>query len=88
MVSVEIYSARHCPYCTAAKALLRKKGIAFTEIDIAGNWEKRDEMIARAGGQSIVPQIFIDSVHIGSASDLHEYEVSGKLDALVQLARA
>ena len=88
MASIEIYCVRHCPYCAAAKALLKRKGIAFTEIDIAGNWEKRDEMIGRAGGQSIVPQIFIDGIHIGTASDLHKFELSGKLDAQVQPLRS
>lgn len=88
MVSVEVYGVRHCPYCAAAKALLKKKGIAFTEIDIAGNWEKRDEMIMRAGGQSIMPQIFIDNFHIGSVDDLRKIELSGKLDTLVEVTRS
>jgi glutaredoxin 3 len=87
MASIEVYCVRHCPYCAAAKALLKRKGVAFTEIDIAGNWEKRDEMIERASGQTTVPQIFVAGVHIGTASDLHKFELSGKLDALIGHAR-
>ena len=59
MPPVEIYTTRFCPYCHAAKALLTRKGVAFTEIDLAGNWERRDEMIERANGDVTVPQIFI-----------------------------
>jgi glutaredoxin len=48
MTEVRIYTARYCPYCASAKALLRRKGIIFAEIDIGGNWERRDEMSARS----------------------------------------
>jgi len=83
MREVQIYTARFCPYCASAKALLKRKGVPFTEIDIAGNWERRDEMIGRANGQVTVPQIFIGSTHIGGSDDLHALDVSGKLDALL-----
>jgi glutaredoxin 3 len=83
-MGIEIYSARYCPYCAAAKALLRRKGAAFTEIDIAGNWEKRDEMIVRANGRATVPQIFIDDRHIGGYDDLAALERSGALDGLLR----
>lgn len=84
MTPVEIYTARYCPYCAAAKALLRRKGIAFAEIDIGGNWEKRDEMIARANGSATVPQIFIGGVPIGGSDDLAALDRSGRLDALLR----
>lgn len=83
MPPVEIYTTRYCPYCQSAKALLKRKGVAFTEIDLAGNWEKRDEMIQRAHGRTTVPQIFIGPVHVGGSDDLHTLERAGKLDALL-----
>jgi glutaredoxin 3 len=86
MAKVEIYTARFCPYCTAAKALLARKGVAFTEIDIAGNWERRDEMIARANGRVTVPQIFIGGTHIGGHDELRALEREGRLDALLAAA--
>lgn len=81
--AVEIYTARYCPYCRAAKELLARKGIRFVEIDIAANWERRDEMIERAGGQATVPQIFIRGTHIGNGSDLSRLDREGALDALL-----
>ena len=83
MEEVRIYTARYCPYCTAAKALLKRKGVPFTEIDIAANWERRDEMIAQSGGRVTVPQIFIGAKHIGGSDDLAALERAGRLDALL-----
>ena len=88
MPPVEIYTTRYCPYCHAAKALLNRKGVAFTEIDLAGNWERRDEMIERANGRMTVPQIFIGPVHVGGSDDLHALERAGKLDPLLAGRRA
>ena len=31
---VTIYTTPYCPYCHAAKALLKKKGVHFDEIDV------------------------------------------------------
>ena len=60
MPHVTIYTRRFCGYCTAAKALLAKKGVAFEEIDATGAPEKRQEMIERSG-RFTFPQIFIGS---------------------------
>ena len=79
MAHATIYTARFCPYCEAAKALLRKERISFTEIDISGNWENRDEMIARSNGQTTVPQIFIEDRHIGGLPDLQSLQEIGAL---------
>jgi glutaredoxin 3 len=83
MPPVEIYTTRFCPYCVSAKRLLTRKGVVFTEIDLAANWERRDEMIERAGGRTTVPQIFVGKVHVGGSDDLYALERDGKLDALL-----
>ena len=83
MPPVEIYTTGYCPYCHAAKALLKKKGVEFAEIDIGRDWERRDEMIKRAKGRMTVPQIFIGSVHVGGCDDLQAMERAGRLDRLL-----
>jgi glutaredoxin 3 len=83
MVPVEIYTTRWCPYCLMAKALLRRKGVDYTEIDVSGRRERRSEMIQRANGRTTVPQIFVGPVHVGGSDDLHALEHAGKLDALL-----
>lgn len=83
MPPVEIYTTMFCPYCHAAKALLGRKGVKFTEIKLGFNSDRREEMIKRANGRMTVPQIFIGSVHVGGSDDLHALERAGKLDALL-----
>lgn len=83
MPPVEIYTTRYCPYCVAAKSLLKRKGVAFTEIGVDGDWELRDKMTQRANGRMTVPQIFIGKVHVGGSDELHALERAGKLDPLL-----
>ena len=83
MPPVEIYTTGYCPYCHAAKALLKRKGVDYTEIDLGRDWKRRNEMIERANGRMTVPQIFIGPVHVGGSDDLHALEREGKLDALL-----
>jgi glutaredoxin 3 len=86
MAQVEIYTTRSCPYCHAAKALLVRKGVAFTEIDVTGDRAGRRTMVERAGGRYTVPQIFIGAVHVGGSDDLYELDDAGKLDPLLAAA--
>ncbi len=83
MPHVEIYTTRYCPYCLSATALLNRKGIAFTEIDVSGDPAGRSKMIERANGRMTVPQIFIGSTHVGGFDELHALNRAGKLDPLL-----
>jgi glutaredoxin 3 len=80
MAEVELYATMFCPYCTRARALLQRKGVAFVDIDIAAEPERREEMIRRAGGRTTVPQIFIDGEHIGGCDELVALDRAGGLD--------
>ncbi|MDR4307306.1 glutaredoxin 3 [Chelatococcus sambhunathii] len=83
MPSITIYTRSDCPYCHMAKDLLRRKGVAFDEIDVGREPERRAEMIERAGGRMTVPQIFIDGRHVGGCDDLHALDRAGGLDPLL-----
>src|SRR5713226_7412045 len=83
MIPIEIYTTRYCPYCHAAKRLLSRKGVEFTEIDVSGDPKERSDMVARANGRMTVPQIFIGSTHVGGYDDLSALDRAGKLDALL-----
>ena len=87
MSKIDVYTTRYCPYCTSAKALLTRKNVQFTEIDLSGDPAGRAAMIQRANGRMTVPQIFIGEVHVGGSDDLHELERAGKLDALLNGSR-
>lgn len=83
MNNIEIYTTPFCPYCTAAKALLRKKGASFTEIDVSRDEALREAMMIRAAGRRSVPQIFIGGRHVGGCDDLHALDDAGGLDPLL-----
>jgi glutaredoxin 3 len=83
MPPVEIYTTRYCPYCHAAKALLKRKGVNYSEIDVSRDWDRREEMIKRANGRMTVPQIFIGTAHVGGSDELYALERAGKLDPLL-----
>ncbi len=85
MPKIEMYTQDWCPYCTRAKQLLTKKGVAFHEIDAPGGSPARAESVARSGRTS-VPQIFIDGAHIGGCDDLMALDRTGKLAALLAAA--
>ena len=84
MPPVEVYTTPFCPYCHAAKDLLRRKGVDFVEINLAGAPERRAEMVKRASGRYTVPQIFIGATHVGGCDDLYELDDAGKLDPLLK----
>lgn len=83
MADVVIYTKPGCPYCSAAKSLLDKKGAAFTEIVASNDPEKKQEMIQKSGGRMTFPQVFIDGKHIGGSDDLHALDARGGLDPLL-----
>lgn len=84
MAKVEIYTTLLCGFCYAAKQLLKHKGVAFTEIDVMLKHGVRREMIERADGQTSVPQIFIDDVHVGGCDELYMLEQNNRLDPLLE----
>jgi glutaredoxin 3 len=87
MAKVELYTTLFCPYCTRARAVLERKGVAFTDIDLGEHPEKRAEMLRRARGRHTVPQIFIDGEHIGGSDELVALDRTGELDRKLGIAR-
>ncbi len=57
---VVIYSTPTCPYCKRVKDYLSRKGIPYTDINVAEDREKAKEMIQKSG-QMGVPVITIDN---------------------------
>ncbi len=86
-MSVVLYGTRFCPYCIAARALLRARNIAYQDIAVDGDPQLRDAVMARSG-QSTVPQIWVGDVHVGGFTELRQIHVSGELDTLLATALA
>lgn len=79
MAKVIVYSADYCSYCKHACALLDRKKITYTIIDVEKTPGAREEMEALTGRRTI-PQIFIDGIHVGGYTDLVEWDKMGKLN--------
>jgi glutaredoxin 3 len=82
MSQVVIYTTTYCPYCTAAKALLRSKNVQFHEIDVTDDPARRIEM-EKLSRRRTVPQIFIDGKPIGGYDDARRLDAKGELDRLL-----
>lgn len=76
--NVRVYSTVVCPYCVRAKALLKDRGVAFQEIDVTNDPDKRAWLVETTGRRT-VPQIFINDEAIGGFDDLAALDRSGEL---------
>jgi len=81
---ITLYTKNHCSFCKRAKALLREKGVTFTDIEITNDPVGMAEMVERSGRRT-VPQIFIGDVHVGGGDDLAALDAAGGLDPLLGL---
>ncbi len=79
---IEIYGNESCGYCSAARILLKKKGLDYEDIPIANDEQAFAEMRHRSGSTS-VPQIFINDKSIGGFDELYELAESGELNKLI-----
>ncbi|WP_413623649.1 glutaredoxin 3 [Luteibacter sp. Lutesp34] len=83
---ITIYSTAVCPYCVAAKNLLKAKGLSWNEVRIDSDPAQRDVMLEKSGGRRTVPQIFINGTHVGGFDDLAAADRSGHLAQILGTA--
>lgn len=79
---IVIYGTEYCSYCSAARMLLKKKGLNYEDILVSQDEDKRREMESRSGGRT-VPQILIDDQPIGGFDELYSLEQDGRLDEIL-----
>lgn len=78
MKNVTIYTTDYCPYCVRAKQVLKTQGVAFKEVDVTGDDDKRKWLVENTG-QRTVPQIFFNDEPVGGCMDLEEIVKQGQL---------
>ena len=83
MQKVVIYTGPMCNYCSAAKHLLDKKKVTYTEFDIGTDSSKMQEMQEITKGAKTIPQIFIGETYVGGYNELKALDVAGKLNTLL-----
>ena len=79
MKNITVYSGPMCGYCDAAKRLLTRNNLNYTEIDVSLKDGLREEMTKKANGRRTIPQIFFNDEHDGGYQELRELEKSGQL---------
>ena len=84
MKNIIMYSGPLCNFCEAAKRLLARNNLTYTEIDISTKDGLRDEMIKKSNGKRTIPQIFFDDHHVGGYVELRELEKNGELNNLLK----
>jgi glutaredoxin 3 len=76
-----MYTTDYCGYCVAARRLLTRRGYAFEEIDVSGDYGLRQRISQQAGNYRMVPMIFIGDQFIGGYDQLAALDRSGDLAA-------
>ncbi len=84
LTKIEIYTSTYCAYCHAAKGLLTKKGVEYTEIDLTSNHELRIELVDKHKWRT-VPIILVNDELVGGYDELVELERKGELNQLLEI---
>ena len=84
MNKITIYLTQTCGFCHAAKRLLEESGISYDEIDISSDLKIREEMMSKSNERRAVPQIFLNSKHVGGFYELYTLHQSGELKKLLE----
>jgi len=88
LYKIIIYTSDNCSFCHSAKEIFKEKKLKFEEINISKDDKLKNEMIKKSNGMMTVPQIFINSKHIGGYEELINLETSKRengdgIDAII-----
>ena len=82
---VVMYRTRFCSYCMRAAELLRRKGVAFREVDVSKDPDTRARLVEQTGSYT-VPQIFINGVSVGGFDDISALDRRSLLEPMLREA--
>lgn len=82
MKKVSIYTTTWCGYCSAAKALLKSRGVPFEEIVIEDSDDLTWSKLLEKSGMRTVPQIFVDGKILGGHRELSALDLRDQLASL------
>ncbi len=85
MSRVTIYTTEPCGFCRTAKALLDKRSVPYSEINLAKDPAGRAELV-RITGMMTFPQVVIDDRPIGGYQELVHADRAGRLAELSEAA--
>lgn len=79
-MNIKAYLKPHCGWSNGVRAILRKYGLQYEDIDIVNNRENYAEMV-RKSGQPLSPCVEIDNVMLADVSgeEVENYLLSNDL---------
>jgi glutaredoxin 3 len=80
-LEITVYTTDPCARCIRAKDLLRTRGLAFAEVNLAKDPVGR-RRLAEFTGQMTFPQIVIGGEPVGGFQELLEADRQGRLQEL------
>ncbi len=75
---ITVYTTEPCGYCAQTKALLRKRGLEFEEINLTMDPAGRIELAERTGMMTF-PQVIIDDELVGGFTEVLAADRDGRL---------
>ncbi|MEV4708642.1 glutaredoxin domain-containing protein [Actinoplanes sp. NPDC049316] len=77
---VTVYSRPGCPYCYLLRRGLRRRGVAFTEIDIWQHPQAAAQVRAVADGNETVPTVHVADKWLVNPRASHVQQISSVRD--------
>jgi len=78
MSRIKVYTTEPCGYCRVAKALLAKRNVPYTEVNLSKDPDGRAELV-RQTGMMTFPQVVIDGESMGGYQELVAAVRDGRL---------
>lgn len=69
--NVLVFSREGCPFCVRAKEMLSERGIRYEDLVL--NRDYHNSSLRAVAGTEMVPQVFIDGVHIGGSDEVEAW---------------
>jgi glutaredoxin 3 len=80
---IDFYTSRFDVKCIRAKWLLDRNELAYNEYDVESDLGNRALMLKLTGGETSLPQIFLNGRSVGGFEELNELIESGDLDGFI-----
>lgn len=81
---VTVYTMNRCPFCLQLKLFLKRKGVAFTEINTSEHPEVLKELQDETSFLTL-PQVFVDDNFLGGYDNIIDLHQKGKFNRIFGL---
>ena len=69
-MNITVYTKSNCPNCTAAKQLLKSKGLGYYDLDVEMSPAFMEQLLREHPEARQMPQIFVNNQRVGGLAGL------------------